>query len=52
MFTKEELINSMALGTRRFNAVVTKTPIIPVLSQINQIPRIDTVSLRSVPIYA
>ena len=33
----------MAYGTRRFNAAINKgSPIIPILSQINPIPRIDT----------
>ena len=33
----------MAYGTQRFNAEFTKgSPIIPILSQINQISRIDT----------
>jgi hypothetical protein len=32
----------MAGGTRRFNAVFTKDPIIPILNRIGAIPRIDT----------
>ena len=36
------LTNSMSYGTRKFNAAFIKTPIIPILSRINPIPRIDT----------
>ena len=43
-----KLANSMAYRTRRFNAAFTKgSPVIPILSQINKIPRIDT--LRFLP---
>ena len=41
-FMVSYITNSMAYGTRRFNAVFTKAPIIPILSRINPIPRIYT----------
>ena len=46
--------NPMAYDTRRFNAAFTRTPIIPILSWINPIPRIGSlpISLRSILILA
>jgi hypothetical protein len=35
---RDDLTNSMAYGTRRFKA----SPIIPILSRINPVPRIDS----------
>ena len=45
MFYSQTIIltNSMAYGTQKFNAAFTRgSPIIPILSKINQIPRVDT----------